>query len=73
MRRRPGGEEERVTGPNPPNVIEAEVGVFEQVRCLRVDLERIVLVEEIEIKPFHMLSVTTTSDYAFPKHGPHER
>jgi non-homologous end joining protein Ku len=50
VRRRLGRVEQRVAGPHVCDVIGAEVGVLEQVRGLAVDLERVVVIEQIEVE-----------------------
>lgn len=45
-----GWLEERVGLPHVLNVVDSQSGVFEQVGCLSVDLERVVVVELIEIE-----------------------
>jgi hypothetical protein len=60
-----GWVEERVGAPDVVDVVDAEFGVFEQMRGLPVDLEGIVVIELIEIEPLsHNTSVlqTDTSD-----------
>jgi hypothetical protein len=42
--------EERVGGPHLKNIGEAKMRVLEQVSGLQVDLERIITVEQFEIK-----------------------
>lgn len=66
MGRRLGRVEERIAGPDVKNVGKATMWVLEQVRGLRVDLERVVVIEQIDIEQLHMRIVTTTNDYAFP-------
>lgn len=62
VRRWFGGVEERVTGPDVENVLHAQMRVFEQVRGLAVDLERVLLVEGVEIEELsHSLSVYQTT------------
>lgn len=52
------GGEERVAGPDIAHVIDTQMWVFEQVRGLRVNLERARFVECVEIKKLrHSLSV----------------
>ena len=45
-----GRVEDRVRLPDILNVVDSHSGVFEQVGCLAVDLERIVVIELIEIE-----------------------
>ena len=51
MRRRDRREEERIGRPHLAGIIEAEHRVLEQVRCLVIDLEGILVVESVEIEP----------------------
>lgn len=44
--------EERVTGPDVQHIVDTQLRVLEQVRGLRIDLERIQFVEHIEVEEF---------------------
>jgi hypothetical protein len=50
VRRWDGWIEQRVRTPYLVNVIDAEVGMFEQMRGLVVDLERILVIEQIDVE-----------------------
>ena len=65
MCRGSGWVEERVAGPDIQHVVNAEVGVLEQVGGLPVDLERILIVKQVDVEPFHMNILTNTNDYTF--------
>jgi hypothetical protein len=51
MRGRFGGVEHRVGCPDIADVLDAQAWVLEQVGGLGVDLERVLVVEQIEIEP----------------------
>jgi hypothetical protein len=51
VRGRFGGVEHRVGCPDIADVLDAQAWVFEQVGGLGVDLERVLVVEQIEIEP----------------------
>jgi hypothetical protein len=63
-----GGIEQRLTCPHVSDVVHTQMWVLEQVADLVIDLERPVIVKEIEIKPFHSHSnivlQLTTDDYS---------
>ena len=39
--------------------------MLEQVGDLPVDLERILIIEQVDVEPFHMDTLTNTNDYTF--------
>jgi hypothetical protein len=55
--------EERVRLPHLVDVLDAEPRVFEQVGGLVVDLERVFVVEEIEVERFRRTSKCITPGY----------
>ena len=61
------GIEQRLTCPHVFDVVHAQVWVLEQVADLVIDLERLVIVKKIGIKPFdshpHIVLQLTTDDY----------
>jgi hypothetical protein len=50
---------QRVIGPRIFNVLDSQVRVLEQVRGLRIDLERVLPIEQVQVEPVvgHHLSV----------------
>lgn len=57
--------EERIAGPDVGNVIDSEVGVLEEVGHLLINLERLLIVEQIEIEQVVNHSTEcNTDDYA---------
>ena len=58
-----GGVEERLGLPDILNVVDSQSGVFEQVGCLPVDLERVVVVELIEIEQLSHQHDCNTNEY----------
>ena len=62
-----GWVEERVGLPDVLNVVDSQSGVFEQVGCLPVDLERVVVVELIEIEQLSHQSDCNTNGYRMSK------
>ena len=66
-----GWVEERVGLPDILNVVDSQSGVFEQVGCLPVDLERVVVVELIEIEQLSRQSDCNTNGYRMTDTPPH--
>ena len=62
-----GGIEQRLPCPHVFDVVHAQMWVLEQVADLVIDLERPVIVKEVEIEPFHsdpnIVLQLTTDDY----------
>ena len=58
-----GRVEERVGLPDILNVVDSQSGVFEEMGCLPVDLERVVVVELIEIEQLSYQSDCNTNGY----------
>lgn len=60
-----GGIEQGITGPYVVDVIDPQVGVFEEVTGLPVDFKRPVIIELFYIEPVHMVIVlqALTNDY----------
>jgi len=50
---RPGRVEDRIAGPDVGHVVQAQLGVLEQVRGLLIDLEGPVLVEGVDVEQVH--------------------
>jgi hypothetical protein len=50
MRRWLGRVKERIAGPNVIDIVDPQVRVFKKVRRLRIDFERVFLVEEVQIE-----------------------
>jgi hypothetical protein len=50
VRRRLGRIEERLGAPHDVNVVDPEVRMLEGVRGLAVDLERVVVIEEVDVE-----------------------
>ena len=66
-----GWVEERVGLPDILNVVDSQSGVFEQVGCLPVDLERVVVVELIEIEQLSHQPDCNTNGYRMTDTPPH--
>ncbi len=50
MRRRLGRVEQRVTGPHILDVLDPSMRMLEQVRGLRIDLERVLLIQQARVE-----------------------
>jgi hypothetical protein len=61
--------EKGVTGPDVVDVVDPEVGMLEQVGCLSVNLELILVAEEIGIKALRHLRHCNTNDYTICPRG----
>ena len=60
------GIEQWVAGPDVADVIQTQVGMFEEVTGLPVDFERPVIIEPIDVEPLHgtVILQPLTDDYS---------
>jgi hypothetical protein len=56
--------EQRIAGPHVIDVIHAKVGMLEQVRSLRVDLEDVIIVEEVQVESLSLISYCIPTNYS---------
>ena len=63
VRGRLGWVEQRIAGPHVVGIVDSQVRMLEQVRGLRIDLERIFLIQQVRIEPFaaHLMIVLQTT------------